>query len=164
MALRPEFALGHSEYNPFLFSLVGDNEESEVPLTVLTVLTRIGSDPWHEAARLAALPRELAAQSLAEAIARLPRKACEAASLAATATRLVNGLPPRGGSTGSVPRAEPAEVSRMGEARTRSRLAMLLFWVCLAIAGYLAMGYLRGDNSNLEPSGRADVQTEHLKR
>jgi hypothetical protein len=170
MALRPEFALGHSEYNPFLFSVVDDEEEGESALTVLTVLTRLGIDPWQEAARLSDLPREIAAQSLAKAIATLPRKACEAASLAATATRLVNWLPPRGASTGStastvaVPRAERTEVSRMGEEKSRSRPAMLLFWVGLAIAGYLVVVYVRGDN-NLEPAGRAaDVPTEQLNR
>jgi hypothetical protein len=163
VTLRPEFALGHSEYNPFLFGVVDDDEEGESPLTVLTVLTRLGIDPWHEAARLSALPREVAAQSLAAAIAKLPGKACEAASLAATATRLVNWLPPRGVSTVSVPRAERTEVSRMGEEKSRSRPAMLLFWVGLAIAGYLVVAYLRSDN-NLEPAGRADVQTEHLNR
>ena len=164
MALRPEFALGHSEYNPFLFSVVDDGEEGESALTVLTALTRLGIDPWQEAARLSALPREIAAQSLAKAIATLPRKACEAASLAATATRLVNWLPPRGASTVVPLRAERPEVSRMGEEKSRSRPAMLLFWVGLAIAAYLSVGYLRGDN-NLEPAGRTDdVQTEHLNR
>ena len=68
MTLRPEFALGHSEYNPFLFSVV-DDQEGEFPLTVLTALTRLGFDPWHEAARLSDLPREAAAQALAEAFA-----------------------------------------------------------------------------------------------
>jgi hypothetical protein len=51
----------------------------------------------------------------------------------------------------------------MGEEKSRSRPAMLLFWVGLAIAGYLVVAYLRSDN-NLEPAGRADVQTEHLNR
>ena len=184
MTLRPEFALGHSEYNPFLFSAV-DDEEGEFPLTVLSAFARLGIDPWQEAARLSALPREVAAQSLAEAIAKLPRKACEAASLAATATRLVSWLPARGvsiPSTGSTKsagatastkptgaaiagvRAERPEVSRMGDEKSRSRPTMLLFCVGLVIAVYLVAVYWRGDN-NLEPAGRADaLPTEQLNR
>ena len=166
MTLRPEFALGHSEYNPFLFSVV-DDQEGRLPLTVLTALTRLGFDPWREAARLSDLPREAAAQALAEAMAKLPGKAWEGAKLSATATRLVSWLPARGVSI--VPavaglRAERPEVSRMGEEKSGARLTMLLFWVGLVIAVYLVTVYWRGDN-NLEPAGRApDVQTEQLNR
>src|SRR3954453_16465450 len=94
MTLRPEYALGHSEYNKFLFAVV-DEEELGLPLTVLSALTRLGIDPWQEAARLTDLPRELAAQALAEVIAKLPRKAWEASNPAAIAGRLVTWLPTR---------------------------------------------------------------------
>lgn len=168
MTLRPEFALGHSEYNPFLFSVV-DDQEGESTLTVLTALTRLGFDPWREAARLSDLPREAAAQALAEAIAKLPGRAGEGANLVATAARLVSWLPARGVSivptmsTVAVSRAERPEVSRMGEKKSGARLTMLLFWVGLVIVVYLVAVYWRGDN-NLEPAGRADVPTEQLNR
>ena len=61
MTLRPEYSLGHSEYNAFLFAAVGE-EKVGLPLTVLTALTRLGFDPWREAARLSDLPRETAAR------------------------------------------------------------------------------------------------------
>ncbi len=164
MTLRPEFALGHSEYNPFLFSVV-DDPEGEFPLTVLSALTRLGFDPWREAARLSELPREAAAQALAAAIAKLPGKACEGANLAATAARLVSGLPARGASIVAAQQAAPMEVSRMGEVKSRPRLAMLLFWVGLVVAVYLISVYWRGDNNlEREPAGRADVPTEQLNR
>jgi hypothetical protein len=51
MTLRPEYSLGHSEYDAFLFAAVGE-EKAGLPLTVLTALTRLGFDPWREAARL----------------------------------------------------------------------------------------------------------------
>ena len=44
MTLRPEYSLGHSEYNAFLFAAVGE-EKARLPLTVLTALTRLGFDP-----------------------------------------------------------------------------------------------------------------------
>lgn len=179
MTLRPEFALGNSEYNPFLFSPV-DDEESEFPLTVLSALARLGIDPWQEAARLSALPREAAAQSLAEVLAKLPRKAREAASLAATATRLVSWLPARGvsiastgvtlstgstASTATASRAERPEVSRMSEEKSGSRFTMLLFGLGLVTAIYLGTVYWRADNNLEPPAGRADVlPTEQLNR
>ncbi len=51
MALRPEYSLVHSEFNDFLFALVGQ-EKSGMQLTVLSALARFGFDPWREAARL----------------------------------------------------------------------------------------------------------------
>ena len=45
MTLRPEYSLGHSEYNAFLFAAVGE-EAVGLPLTVLTALSRLGIDPW----------------------------------------------------------------------------------------------------------------------
>jgi hypothetical protein len=71
MTLRPEYLLGHSQYNAFLFAAVGE-EKTGVSLTVLTALTRLGFDPWREAARLSDLPRETAARVFAVTIAMLP--------------------------------------------------------------------------------------------
>jgi hypothetical protein len=71
MTLRPEYSLGHSEYNAYLFAAVGE-EKVGLPLTVLTALTRLGFDPWREAARLSDLPRETAARAFAVTIAMLP--------------------------------------------------------------------------------------------
>jgi len=43
-----------------------------MPLNVVSALTRLDVDPWEEAARLAALPKALAAEALEPMIARLP--------------------------------------------------------------------------------------------
>src|SRR5258707_7170575 len=64
MTLRPEYSLGHSEYNAFLFAAVGE-EKVGLPLTVLTALTRLGFDPWREASRLSGLAKETAARAFA---------------------------------------------------------------------------------------------------
>jgi hypothetical protein len=71
MALRPEYSLGHSKYTAFLFAAIGE-EKVGLPLTVLTALTRLGFDPWREAARLSDLPKETAARVFAVTIAMLP--------------------------------------------------------------------------------------------
>src|SRR3954465_7074242 len=95
MTLRPEFALGHSPYNAFLFAPVGE-EQIGMPLTVLSALARLGFDPWQEAARLAALPRETAAGVFAVTIAMLPEGDWKASDSGAIAARLVNWLPGQG--------------------------------------------------------------------
>ena len=94
MTLRPEYSLGHSEYNAFLFAAVGE-EKVGLPLTVLTAMTRLGFDPWREAARLSDLPRETAARAFAVTIAMLPEGDWKASESEAIATRLVNWLPGR---------------------------------------------------------------------
>jgi hypothetical protein len=91
MTLRPEYSLGHSEYNAFLFAAVGE-EKVGLPLTVLTALTRLGFDPWREAARLSDLPRETAARAFAVTIAMLPEGDWKASESEAIAARLVNWL------------------------------------------------------------------------
>jgi hypothetical protein len=159
MTLRPEYALGHSEYNGFLFAMV-DEEEAGLPLTVLTALTRLGLDPWQEAARLADLPRELAALALAEVIAKLPGKSFKAPDPTAIARRLVTWLPLR-----SVPAAMPAvpatsiEVTRTSAEKSKPRLVTALLWSALGIAAVVLILNGQGDN-NLEPGSRSDTPTE----
>src|SRR5689334_15168843 len=57
----------NSEFDHFLFASIGD-QENGTPLSVLSVLARSDVDPWQEAARLARMPKELAAQSVASVI------------------------------------------------------------------------------------------------
>jgi hypothetical protein len=94
MTLRPECSLGHSEYNAFLFATVGE-EKVGLPLTVLTALTRLGFDPWREAARLYDLPKETAARAFAVTIAMLPEGDWKVSDSEAIAACLVNWLPGR---------------------------------------------------------------------
>lgn len=62
-----------SEFNNFLFASIGEDKNG-TPLSVLSALTRLGIDPWEEAAKLAHLPEETAIQRMASFIARLPDK------------------------------------------------------------------------------------------
>jgi hypothetical protein len=71
MTLSARFSLLHSDLSDFLFASIG-NEQNGMPLNVVSALTRLDVDPWEEAARLAALPKALAAEALAPMIARLP--------------------------------------------------------------------------------------------
>lgn len=72
MALRPEFSMGHSAFNEFLWASTGVDENG-APLSVLSALVRLGFDPWVEAARLTALPKEAAVAAIATILSRLRR-------------------------------------------------------------------------------------------
>jgi hypothetical protein len=119
MALPERFSLLHSDLNGFLFAPIG-MEESGVPLSVLSVLTRLDLDPWAEGARLTTLPKEAATRALTALIARFPADRRSASDIHEIAARLVELLP------------KPADVARAGARRTRS-LATWFFWLCLGL-------------------------------
>jgi hypothetical protein len=138
MTLRPEYALGHSEYNAFLFASVGE-EKIGLPLTVLTALTRLDIDPWREAARLSDLSRETAARALAAVIARLPEGNWKASDSPEIAARLVCCLPER-----SVPAVPSPEAERPKAEKTKSGVAIGLVWVVLAVTLFFVVLHLAG--------------------
>lgn len=127
MTLRPEYALGHSEFNEFLFAFVGE-EKSGSDLTVLSALARLGFDPWKEAARLSALPKEAAISALTATIARLPEGEWKVSESRSIALRLVDYLPQRS--------ARPASSSPNGQAEERKSKSPSQNWlIWLAVAG-----------------------------
>ena len=81
------------EFDDFLYAAIGA-DRNEMPLTVLSALSRLDVDPWEEAAELSELPKDTAAQRLASLIARLPggRWAQDAKAIA---DRLIELLPRR---------------------------------------------------------------------
>jgi hypothetical protein len=97
MTVRPHYALSRARYTPFLFTVVGterhDARNSGEEITVLTALSRIGVDPWQEAARLAELPRVEAAASLAATFIDLPDTHWTLGDAEGTAQRIVDTLP-----------------------------------------------------------------------
>jgi hypothetical protein len=86
------FAFKNSGLNEFLFAEVG-NEMNGSPLTILSVLARLGKDPWTEAARLAKLPKPKIIDYLANGISQMPL--CPQALIDAriTAARVILLLP-----------------------------------------------------------------------
>jgi hypothetical protein len=84
--LRPEF-------DEFLYSPIGESN-SDMSLSVLSMLARQNLDPWEEAAHLAQLSQESAVARLTTMIS--PAAAGpSAASAPETATRLIGTLPRR---------------------------------------------------------------------
>jgi hypothetical protein len=82
----------NSEFDHFLFASIGD-QENGTPLSVLSVLARSDIDPWQEAARLAQMPKESAAQSVASVIERVPNGRWGPSNSKVIAARLVELLP-----------------------------------------------------------------------
>ncbi|HYC63631.1 MAG TPA: hypothetical protein VEC14_02780 [Reyranellaceae bacterium] len=144
MTLRPEYALGNSPYNEFLFAAVGE-EKAGQSLTVLSALARLGFDPWTEAARLAALPREAAARAFAVTIAMLPEGDWQVTDADIIATRLVRWLPKPGDAAARVPTKVVAAQHAATPAKRR-----WLFWAALAVAG-LAFGLVLQPETLFEP-------------
>ena len=151
MTLRPEFTLGHS---PSMLRR-GRREQAGVPLTVLSALTRLGFDPWQEAARLSDLPRDTAARAFAVTIAMLPEGDWKAEDSEAIATRLVNWLPEHSAkAVPSVRAGPPVETKDVGGRKMRPELVKTLAWgVLIAALLYFAVSYF--STNNLEAPARA---------
>ena len=148
MVLRPEFSLGHSEFNEFLYAVVGE-EKSGIRLTVLSVLARIGLDPWREAARLSDLPREAATRALAAIVKALPEGDWKASDSWAIADRLVNSLPGR-----ESPARGSSQEKYIDDKRSKFQVPKWLFWVAMGAAVYFALSRLEFDRPSL--SDRSD--------
>ena len=124
MALPARFSMLHSDLNNFLFATIG-NEQNGMPLNVVSGLTRLGLDPWGEAARLAALPRAIAAEALAPTIARLHFDRPQLSDHLAISRRLVELLPAHHGA---------ASASGKASAKRKKFLNMMI------LLGFLVLG------------------------
>jgi hypothetical protein len=92
MTLRRTYAPMLPEFDAFLFATVGE-EVDGMPLSVLSVLSRLDLDPRDEAARLACLTREAAADQLARMIARLSDRRWSVSEARRIAGELIERLP-----------------------------------------------------------------------
>ena len=176
MTLRPEYSLGHSAYNDFLFGSLG-KDAAGTEVTMLSALSRLGVDPWQEAARLASLPRDAAAEALAATILRLPDRTGPAAEVPKIASRLVALLPE--GAVADIPQTKEARVASLeaavksgrtsqkaqkGATATRAEvqkpkagLTTWLIWGALALAFYFLVVQFT-PTRNLESEGRETQQ------
>jgi hypothetical protein len=86
------FALKNSGLNEFLFAEVG-TEANGSSLTILSLLARLGRDPWAEAAGWTKLPRASIVDRLADCISQMPLRPPAIAEARTTAARLILLLP-----------------------------------------------------------------------
>jgi hypothetical protein len=103
------FAPLRSKFDPFLFAVVV--ERDGLPLTVLSMLSRLDLDPWQEAARLSELPKTEAISSFAAAIRRTSNSFGPAPDANDLASRLIDLLPSRERLVAHAMAAETADLS-----------------------------------------------------
>lgn len=108
MTTSDAFAFKNSGLNAFLFAEVG-TELNGSPLTILSVLARLGQDPWAEAAKWTKLPKAAMIERLAQSISQMPLTPQAISEARATASRLVLLLPsqaprPSSGKAAAAPR------------------------------------------------------------
>jgi hypothetical protein len=131
MALSARFSLLHSDLNDFLFAPVGE-EQNGVTLSVVSGLTRLGLDPWEEAARLTPLPKARAAEALATLIARLPICRTQSSDDFAISRRLVELLPDQ--------KPEPLQDRERAGARQKKIWETMMLLACLALGAAVLFG------------------------
>ena len=113
------FALRRSGLNEFLFASVGI-EANGMTLSLISVLARLGNDPWLEAGRLAKLPKSEATETLARIIAGMPTSVWPLQAATAIAARLIALLPTQSGESRL---SLPAAAFSAGHSFSRSAIA-----------------------------------------
>lgn len=81
-----------AEFNEFLFTPIGEDRNGML-VSVLSALARLDVDPWQEAAKLAQLPGEAAAQRLSSLIGSLSDRDTSYLDPPKIAARLITLLP-----------------------------------------------------------------------
>jgi hypothetical protein len=124
------FRLSQSNLNAFLFADVGA-ESNGMPLSVVSMLGRLGGDPWATAGRLAGQPRDAAVLELAEIITGTAQADRSSSEIMAIATRLASLLPRPGAA--SFIAARPGPQSSASGWWNRGALAALALVLAAAV-------------------------------
>jgi hypothetical protein len=124
----------NSGLDAFLYSDVGA-ELNGSALTILSMIARLGRDPWAEAARWAALPRAGAIDGLAQSISQMPLVPTALAETRATAARLIQLLP-------ATTRAPRQDRTAKADAQSAQHLVRITFLYCAMALGVALLGLL----------------------
>ena len=124
------------ELGDFLYASI-DDAANEMPLTVLSALTRLNIDPWTEAAELSAMPLDGATKRLAALISRLPGTRRTQESCGDVAKRLVKLLPGKAKLGADVSMVGTAHVKALLDLSDRNLvlLAIVMFVAIIAMSG-----------------------------
>ena len=133
------FRLRKSNLNAFLFADVGA-ESNGMPLSVVSMLGRLGGDPWATAGRLAGQPRDAAVLELAEIIAGAARAERSSAEIMIIATRLASLLPTPGSTSSRAER--PGTRSSFPGPLSGGALAVLVLALAAAVLFLRVAGLL----------------------
>jgi hypothetical protein len=131
MALRQSFRPLRPDLDKFLFAAVGA-EQAGIPLTTISMLTRLGLDPWEEAERLSSLGKREAVEQLARLIAKLPDSRRPLAEAREIADELVEQLPKHDRERAPASQIRLRQLPRWPSAPKQSQLLMFCFVVVAA--------------------------------
>jgi hypothetical protein len=112
------------DFDEFLLAPVGTDSDG-MPVTLLTVLARLGVDPWEEAADLSHLSREPAMQRLTSRLEAMPNGPVSAADTVNLATRLIALLHRAPSRKPASPEAPPAPQA----AKTSKAVKVAIYWL-----------------------------------
>ena len=131
-----------NDFDAFLYAPVGDDANG-FPVTMLTVLARLGIDPWEEAEALAALPTESALQRLAARLEAMPNAPASAAATVDVASRLIKLLHrPKAApapAQPTVPQETPLHVKVVRQAKDVPPAIYYLIGLLFMLAAHLAL-------------------------
>jgi hypothetical protein len=142
-----------ADYDRFLYAQVGTDRHGGY-LSVISALARAGVDPWEQAAILARMPVDVAAQALCVLLARLPARPGAPEDPVPLATHLVSLLP-RGVHRALRPRDATGD-GTLSERRNRLLVALASIACLLA---FLVMQNLieRSPASPVAPAATTDL-------
>jgi hypothetical protein len=132
---RPDHAtLQNLGLDPFLFAEVG-TEANGSTLTMLSLLARLGQDPWVEAARWAKLPKAAATESLIQVISGVPLVGRTISDTRAVAARLVLLLPTQEWlpDSKSIPMPRRTTVQAFGNTLRMTAMQRMPRWLPMAL-------------------------------
>jgi hypothetical protein len=134
MANADAFGLQNSGFESFLFADVG-YEINGSSLTILSMLARLGKDPWTEAASWAKLPRPALIDRLAAAIAQMPLCPQALAEARNTASRVSLLLPSES--------AQPAKTAQVRNNFAGAQNKLIFVMLCASVAAAIAVLFFR---------------------
>lgn len=127
---RSRFSTLSASYDDFLFAPVCEDPNG-LRLSVLSALARFNVDPWEEAARLAAMPKQIAETTLLSILDLVSGRSWKSSEAAAAAAQLVRLLP-RLDEAAATATATATADARTGTAhRTNYWWLWLAFWIAM---------------------------------
>jgi hypothetical protein len=145
-----------TEFDAFLFAPVGE-DLTGMPISVVTMLARLGIDPWQEAARLAALAPVAAAQGVASMLRAVPDPSLKRDDVLTLAYRLVAKLPrPTVADTAATAPLQTSFAGGTGASRYRANMLFLAIYLIFMLATQFLVGNLGPTPAAALPTSRSD--------
>lgn len=127
---RSRFSTLSASYDDFLFAPVCEDPNG-LRLSVLSALARFNVDPWEEAARLAAMPKQIAETTLLSILDLVSGRSWKSSEAAAAAAQLVRLLPRLDEAAATATATATADARTVTAHRTNYWWLWLAFWIAM---------------------------------